>query len=235
MVNSNDGQIADTSQNQINAEGSAFYDADTREIQQPYDDTFIQFIVQSSGSGAVPYLPPDMLSLFDYNGDCNNLTQDQARALELGQYALAWFANSGARDNYFQLLGVACSPVISACSSYEYSGNTLAAGHFSIVSRCVFEANDLTHATPLTQDATDHELGHQFKVNQCTDSDSGHDADNAWCGTCGGTATEKCLMNESRDGTNGIIRFGTVDMVGPRAACPSNTDAAIRTHTDPIP
>ena len=235
VVNSNDGQISDTSTNQINDVGSAFYDADTRTIEQPYTDTFVQFIVQPNGGGAVPYLPPSILSLYDYQGDCNNLVKNPDRPLELGRYALTWFMNAGARDNYFQLIGVACPPVVSACSRYEYSGNTLAIGHFSIVSRCVFEANDLPHATAWTQDATDHELGHQFYVNQCLVDDSGHDTDYAWCGRCNGSETEKCLMNERRIGTNGIIRFGVVDMVGPRLACPDNKDAAIRTHIDPIP
>ena len=56
IVNSDDGGITDTSSNQINGPGSAFYDADMRQIEQPYDDAYVEFFGLRSGMGAVPYI-----------------------------------------------------------------------------------------------------------------------------------------------------------------------------------
>ncbi len=44
VIHSADGQITDTNPNQINGPGSAFYDADMRQIEQPYDDAYVEFL-----------------------------------------------------------------------------------------------------------------------------------------------------------------------------------------------
>ncbi len=46
----------DPDPNQINASNSCFYDADMRNIEQPFDDAYVEFIGQRNGTGAVPFL-----------------------------------------------------------------------------------------------------------------------------------------------------------------------------------
>jgi len=50
-----------------------------------------------------------------------------------------------------------------------------------------------------------------------------------------GSGTEDCLMNEARDAANGIVRFSIESLIGPNAACPTNQEPALRTHSDPVP
>ena len=63
VINSADGLIYDTAINQINGTGSAFYDADMWDIEQPFDDAFVEFIAPRSGMGAVPYMPQEWFSV----------------------------------------------------------------------------------------------------------------------------------------------------------------------------
>jgi len=187
VIESVDGQIYDTAWNQINGPGSAFYDADMRDIEESYTDAFIEIIAPPEGTGAVPYLAPEVLHMYEYNGDCNNLDELENDATRVMRFGLQWFANKFPWDNYFQVLGVSCPPVVSQCSAYEFTGDTITTGHTSLVSRCVIEANNPpSDEEAVTQDVTNHELAHQFFVNECEPEDSGHNSNAAWCGPCGG-------------------------------------------------
>ena len=221
----------------IGVPSQGYWQSDTTMIRSPYDDAFVEFITTLDGPGALPYLPDDLLSVYDYQTDCTS-TKNDDRTNRLTRFSYPWFAHFGSSSNVFQLVGSACPPYIDPpCSHYEYKGVTRASlYHLSYVSQCACAGERPGYVAAYTQDVTCHELAHQFKVNECGgQNETGHDDHNAWCGTCGSTTgPEGCLMNEGRDPINNIIEFGVADMLGPRTQCPTYTEAAIRTHTDPI-
>ncbi|MEW5765603.1 MAG: hypothetical protein ACOYZ8_19570, partial [Chloroflexota bacterium] len=60
-----DGLPCDASTNQINGPGSCFYDADMRDVEEPFTDAYVEVVARWEGSGAVPYLPE---AVFDAGG-----------------------------------------------------------------------------------------------------------------------------------------------------------------------
>jgi hypothetical protein len=168
----------DTDANQINATGSCFYDADMRNVEQSFDDAYIEFLARLSGSGVLPYLPDSDTTRWDF--------------------AWIWFANKNAAA-YIHLIGSNSNtaawgitvryintPIVRAYrTSYVFEGGIeqdVKAGS----GYCI----EGTVASDVNQSVTNHEKGHQFHVNPT--GTHGHCISQAW------PATGICLMNASQ-------------------------------------
>jgi hypothetical protein len=246
VVHSADNLIYDTSPNRLpNGPGSAFYDADMGDIEQPFDDAYVEFIAPRSGMGAVPYLPQ---AWFSATGN------DSALRL----FHQTWFANKNPMSppnqefnnphNYFHLIGAssAIDPVgptwVNGISyklsdiSYVFVG--------SIDGQC--GSCTATQKANHVRETSEHELAHQFGVNQC--NSAGHDLNNAWCGGSGGTCDnttygfEYCIMH-SYDvtyslpmRTDGISKLDCDDLASTGRSCgipACSNGISVRTDTDP--
>ena len=216
--------ITDTATNQINGSGSAFYDADMRNAWQPFDDAFTQFIFQSQGSGAVPYLPPGFFDAITLDtGDCTNPVTAQKAGYDFGpwyKFGYIWFSHHQ-QPNWLWLVGaVTPAPIVyqgSPCpnpgcpSNYlpeiwgytasQYAESFVFTG--AVESYCPEEPY-LSHAV---QGTTNHELGHEFNVdpsfvgNHCDHCDwkaDGAQLCSTSFTTCS-TATLMCLMDGQRE------------------------------------
>jgi hypothetical protein len=245
VIHSQDGTIADTATNQVNGTGSAFYDADMRDIAQPFDDAFVQLIALRSGSGAVPYMPQEWFSATG-----NDTT--------LRQFHQLWFQNKSPMDppnaefnnphNYFHLVGASSATTLDGLSwvngfTYKLSDiSYIFIGSINAQCGSCSAAQKANHA----QETTAHELAHQFGVNSC-DSEK-HDLNNAWCGSTGGTCDnstigyEYCIMHSYNATysipmrTDGICHLDCDDLESQGAACgipACSNGTSIRTDTDP--
>ncbi len=248
VVNSNDGFIYDVDPNQMNLAGAAFYMPDMRDIEQPFDDAYVEFIAPRDGMGAVPYLPK---AWFDAT-----MTGGQTGINSVNAFSRAWFKNKNivngnyVPNNYFHLIGA------SDCT--QISGGSWYLDNWAFVFQGQIEANlPLVMQQILAAEAVaDHELGHLFNVN--TEECTGHDLNNAWCdgaGHCnsGLSMTIHCLMNISgtqaeyyQQMTDGINRFDTQNLLldaepsDSSMTCPGTVvhtwyagDGSIRRDTDP--
>jgi hypothetical protein len=248
VIQSADGQITDTSTNQINGAGSAFYDADMRDVKQPFTDAYVEVIGQRDGAGAVPYVAGVW---FDW------AHQSVSNFQSLHELSNLWFANKqlGANPpellpkNHFHLLGASDAPAtgIYADTFYVYDWTYVYGDRLT----ATFPDDDARRRA--TQWVTAHELVHQFNVNP--DDCDHHDGRMAWCDAAahcqaGGTLAAKCLMNVNPTDyasrlTSGICRLcledlltGAQDYAGELdcngIAHPwSARDGAVRTDTDP--
>lgn len=242
VVNSNDGLVYDTASNQMNGTGTAFYDADMRGIQQPFDDAYVEFYALRSGMGAVPYLPR---AWFDA------ASNDSAK-----WFHQMWFKNKNPDpvtlqdnlpNNYFHLIGASMN--VAGTPPAYVNGFTFAESNIcyifldSILGQC-------SSCTPAQlrnhyQETADHEFAHQFNVNSC--NGLGHDSNYAWCGSggpCSNSAYgfEYCIMRNYVAGvsldmrTDGIAKLDCDDIAAPVPACsvPSCAQGiSVRTDTDP--
>jgi len=178
VVNSADGQIYDTASNQINGPGSAFYDADLRDVKQPFTDGYVEVLAPREGMGAVPYVPYSIDTAY--------------------RFAWLWFSNQN-QTAYIHLLGGYDNPV-------NY-GETLRFDNSQTPARpvrttYVFEGKIEAAALPgsgacfagnpvslVNQAVIDHECAHQFDVNSL--SSVGHCISDAW------TGDGLCQMNQA--------------------------------------
>jgi len=243
VIHSADLEIYDTSSNQINGAGSAFYEADMRDIQDTFNDAFVQFVGLRSGMNAVPYLPQ---SWFDWAF----VTQS------CGLFSNIWFSNflndggsppKNTAHNYFHLIGATRMTDTSsgailgfAQSQYDYS--------YLLTKRIEDGWPDLGSRKDVNRSTTRHEKAHQFDVNANTCDR--HDSNPAWCGgeitsDCG---TQQCLMNPMENPNSKIQRFcsncllkGAPDSNSMTCGTSPNTytiswtqgQGAIRTEVDP--
>jgi hypothetical protein len=241
VVNSNDGLIYDTATNQTNGPGSAFYDADMRDIQQPFDDAFVQVAGRVSGAGAVPFMSQEWFDVL-------------ANGAPLRLFHQIWFANkypmanpqfNNAR-NYFHLIGASKKTTSgNLTSGYSFDDSDISFIFLdSIAAGCTTcSASDLIL---YGRETVDHELAHQFKVNGCNPT-SGHDNNNAWCGNSGGPCvapalgTQYCIMHNADDNSNAMRTSGNnrldcddLAAAGPACGIPACADGiSVRTDTDP--
>ncbi len=157
-VSINGQTITDADPNQLNGPGSAFYDADMRDIEQPFDDAYVEFFGQRSGMGAVPYVH----------------WATDATADQLISFSNLWWstANRGA-PNYLHLLGIEgatpSNPNQVGGSPYRTAGGPQSGASYIYVGQ--IEQNH--PGDPATQHAvnqycTVHELTHNFSVNGYT-------------------------------------------------------------------
>jgi hypothetical protein len=236
VIHSDDGQITDTSANQINGTGSAFYDADLRDIQQPFDDGFVQFIGRPEGDGAVPYIPNNLPGFYVLSSGGGSAEPGRTYRR---MYQKAWFNNYDT-INYVHLLGVrGPNSADSSVAGFTWRWSLYAMIHVETASQIV---SDPVALLSLLQMCNDHELGHLLKANIC----SGHDNPPrpAWCNTdlpqsCAG---QPCLMQDGAGGPpydrDTINRFCKEDLLygDPDLQCggPGTGNGAIRVETDLI-
>lgn len=239
--------ITDTSPNQINGTGSAFYDADMRGIQQPFDDAYVEFYALRSGMGAVPFLPRAWFSLVGNDSGLRLFHQ-------------IWFKNKSQmappnmefnnKQNYFHLIGASeasegVPPTVTWVNgiSYQASDVSYVFGG-SIEAQC--SSCTPTQSTSHYQETTDHEIAHLFGVNVC--NAAGHDANNAWCSgatecTNPSSSTEFCIMHTYDAAqslsmrTDGIARLDCDDVAATGSSCGipncATDGVSVRTDVDP--
>jgi hypothetical protein len=210
-----------------------------RDIKQPFDDAFVEFIAPRSGMGAVPYMPQEWFSA---------VGNDSALRL----FHQVWFKNKNGTgqtntpQNYFHLVG-ASSYILGGTWTNGVSWQDSDISYVfldSISEMCSF--CDAAQMRNHIRETTAHELTHQFGVNQC--NAKGHDYNNSWCGSTGGTCdnpsigTEYCIMHEF-DATNstwmridGICRMDCDDLASQSAVCgvpACSQGISVRTDKDP--
>lgn len=155
----------DASGNQLNASNSCFYDADMRDIQQPLNDGYAEIIGLADGMGVVPYIPVS-IPFYDTNPSPPG-PEDNNRL----NFHLIWFKNNFYQNNCFQLIG---------CRGRDFTypstkaGDTSAANKFSYIFTHTMESSgqyfsyDALTIQQGIQGNTDHEIGHQFNLNRCS-------------------------------------------------------------------
>ncbi|MEW5765601.1 MAG: hypothetical protein ACOYZ8_19560 [Chloroflexota bacterium] len=231
----------DASTNQINGPGSCFYDADLRDVEEPFRDAYVEVVARREGSGAVPYLPPSFFAGFQFapGGSCSNIVTQPVPGYDFGpmyRFGWLWFANHGA-NNYIWLCGAGQTAPLDGCTvgcsgQYpmpQYLGLSAAnsqesfvfAGHHELY--CSYTPNGV-------RENTNHELGHDFFVNP-TASSQGHDNRCQWtadeaasCSTppaaCADPNTA-CLMNPLREIWTNQHRFDRYELLCGDSGCPN--------------
>jgi len=149
-----------------------------RDIEQPYDDAYVEFFARYDGDGAVPYLP-------ESNSDW-------------WEFAWLWFKNKNL-PAYIHAIGAGSHPLdwgltlsylgtpynIPYRTSYVFEGKIEA----DIQPSSGFCIKGLP-ALAVAEAVLDHEFGHQFNVNP--NGTGGHCSSQAW------TANGNCMMNTDR-------------------------------------
>ena len=180
-----------------------------------FDDAFVSFKMPTAGAGVMPYLPSEWFDFEPHDG------VDWCRMSQL------WFDNkqpdpilpaSDDPHNYFHLVGV-------SSSSEGLGGLSNSACNMTLVFVDAVEAactatiypapNYDTCVANYTVHTTDHELAHQFMVNEDPPCDGGHDpggeahtSNDAWCSGSPGCvdpnlANARCLMSGDPDDSAG--------------------------------
>jgi len=221
VIHSADGQIYDTASNQINGPGSAFYDADLRDVKQPFTDGYVEVLAPREGMGAVAYVAGS-LDGFYVSGPGEG-TLEPGRTLRR-RFQEAWFQYRNTPDN-LHVLGV------RGKDPQNGSGIGGFTWPYSLYQFIHVETLEQLEPEPTlrriwSQTVNDHEFGHQFYVNICS---GGHDTRDAWChaevGPCNG---QPCLM--WADGGNPLDeedRFCVPDLLSGDPNC-GNGDGSIR-------
>jgi hypothetical protein len=225
VIQSADGQIADTSTNQINGAGSAFYDADMRDVKQPFTDAYVEVIGQRDGAGAVPYVA-SALDNFYVTSPGEGL-EEPGRTLRR-RFQEAWFQHKDT-PNYLHVLGVRGNDPQSGSGvggfTWPYS-----LYHFIHVETLELLEPDPNVRRPWSQTVQDHECGHQFYVNICSGY---HDTRYAWChAEAGECANQPCLMTaDGGSPLDTVNRFCTEDLLPGDPNC-GDGDGSIRHKGD---
>jgi hypothetical protein len=235
-----DFEIHDTSSNQINGAGSAFYEADMRAIEQTFKDAYVEFYGLRDGMGAVPYLPESWF--------------DQASNNQLCYFSEVWFKkfiNGGGTPpisqphNYFHLMGAS-----KKVNGLNYT-NGLSWSLYDWAYIFVDSINDV--CDPCTevekrnhiQETTCHEIAHQFDVN--SGNLDGHCFNNAWCDGDPNCINEEygfeyCIMHAYNEEyslkmrKDGIVKMDCDDLNATGQGCglePCSNGISVRTDVDP--
>ena len=234
--------VTDTSSNQINGEGSAFYEADMRDIEKTYNDAYVEFYGLRSGMNAVPYIDPQMpfYTVNETPGD------DETNRLNFHQI---WWKNNTYNWNYFHLVGCRGDDFVWTGST---TGITDPSNNDSYIYRWTVEGlGENQSYTPeqvnlATQALTNHELAHQFWPNRCSNLTCGSDTnlgkhdDRPWWNftTTGCPNDNPCLMDwKGGNLIDEFNRFCKEDLFlgDPNCGSTIKPDSAIRTISDPIP
>jgi hypothetical protein len=177
----------DASANQINGANSCFYDADLRDVKQPFTDAYVEVLAPREGMGAVPYVAGALEGF--YVSVPGEGTLEPGRTLRR-TFQEAWFQHKNAADN-LHVLGVRGKDPQGGSGiggfTWPYS-----LYHFIHVETLEQLEPESTLRRIWSQTVNDHEMGHQFYVDKCS---GGHDSRDAWChgesGPCNG---QPCLM-----------------------------------------
>ena len=227
-----DFEIYDTSSNQINGPGSAFYDADMRAIEQTFKDAYVEFYGLRDGMGAVPYISNNLTDFYVViSGEGSS---EPGRTIRR-KFQEIWFKNHD-KHNYLHFLGVRGPDRPSDVVGFSWRWSLYTFIHQDTIEQYYPTDPDKVH---FEQTVNNHETGHQCKANICTGGS--HDTRPAWCNTdapqdCPG---EPCLMKEDGGNpTNDIRRFCKEDLfLGDPVCQPPNgnrEDGSIRGESDLI-
>jgi hypothetical protein len=242
VTHSADGQVTDPSANQLNGPGSAFYDADLRDVKQPFTDAYVEVLAPREGMGAVPYVGP-ATGIYASGSAGRSL-----RAF----FSSAWFQNGPIEgNNYIHLVGV-CGE-----DAGLLGGDTLPEDKESMIFVETWQKKypNPAVAAMVIRAATDHELVHQFYVNACAVAEdcskqaaaNHHDFRPRWTATtagCPAANANPCLMDPAGgDRTGATNRLCKEDLLlgDPVAPCSygmatfQGKDTALRTVSDPLP
>ena len=227
----------DAATNQINGASTCFFDVDMRDIEQPYGDAFVEHIGLRSGMGAVPFLPRSWFAVAGLSGRAS--------------FSQTWFRNfisaggsppaQALPHNYFHAIGSSeASSLGLSVAEYDYTYVLVGEIEHHFSGDAKFRA---------VQEVTEHELGHQFSLNACTDlvdcadptspTHLNHDYRAWWrFSTTGCPNPNPCLMDpQGGIPADGVNRFCIEDLYAgdPNAPCAaaSADDTALRSRSDP--
>jgi hypothetical protein len=228
----------DSDPNQINASNSCFYDADMRDIEQPFDDAFVEFFGLRGGMNALPYVSESFFAASD----------DLSKA-RFSQIWFNHFQNGGGTPpidqahNYFHLIGVTKWGTTGGYSHSDYDFS------YSFIKGLEAFFPDLMDRWLAGMAVVDHELVHQYDTNRCTTltdcnppySPRGHHDYRGWWlyGGTGCPAANPCLMDpQGGNMTDFTNRLCVEDLLLGDPNCPDPVppaprDGAIRTEFDP--
>jgi len=238
-INPNPWEFKDGHSASVCVEGLGFYEANTSDLRQPFDDAFVSFhnpMQISSGAGAVAYLPQNW---FD-----TGTTNHRAR---FSQICFENFINAGGappldkRHNDFHLIGASRMQNKVGVSDADYDFV------YSLIGEMEADPSCQPFLNICFKDNAAHEISHLFRTNQCTNliecGNPGnflgkHDYREWWF--YGGVVCpppanpHPCLMNPSMQ-INEVDRFCKEDLLLGDPNCPAGDpkDGAIRTNEDP--
>lgn len=229
----------DSDPNQINGTNSCFYDSDMRDIQQPFNDAYVELFGLRSGMNALPPLPETWFTAVS--------------DIELARFSQVWFAhfqNGGGNPpvnqahNYFHQIGVTKWGTTGGYSESNYD-----------FTYCFIQGLESFFPDPTDRwlaglAVVDHELVHHFDTNKCTNlvncetppptTYGRHDYRGWWFyGGSGCPSDNPCLMDpKGRVMTDFTNRLCVQDLIDGDPNCPDPTppdprDGAIRTELDP--
>lgn len=217
---------------------ACFWRADLGNVAEPFSDAFILVsrypaVVDprqlGEGEGAVPYLPEFVI---DLRSNCEPF-------YAMLRFHQIWFAHRSPEDRQYEN----CDPCVG-CGNFPQNyfhviggtqevdggalGVSVSISDVSFVFGQSIETLCRQACTPgpekmpnVYRSVTNHELVHQFEVNErepCTEKTKGHDDHVAWCGQCGGPhPIEKCLMHLGRvlnDKEDGVDRLDCYNLIG---------------------
>jgi hypothetical protein len=226
--------------NQVDPLESCFYEADTRGLEMPFGDAFVELRAPRAGMSAASYVA----------GGSGVLDPGQVQTYST-DFSQTWFdhfiAASGGGgypfpQNYFHMTGVANNlTTASGWSLADYDMIMISTGWIK----------DIWGFFPeYDRQAAVHELGHMFRVDPC-DTLNHHDDNFAWCGAEGGECLvdplihERCVMYENKNDPewytlilNDVNRFCCANLFGPVAGqhCGNESclpEDGIRNDVDP--
>jgi hypothetical protein len=257
-INPNPWEFKDGHSAGVCVEGSGFYEANTYDLRQAFDDAFVSFHIPmqiSSGAGVIPYLPQNWFdSVF-------NAPPDDPLYLSEARFHQIWFKNKNAYT---------CNNCINCCNKNQNYIHILGSSEFSDANAKSWKETDYSYIFVDTiisncqgcsaeqinnhiMSTTAHEMGHQFDINSDTSANKCplfHCSNDAWCGLPGGSCVnpafneEYCLMRRAADPNTGEMRidniyrfdcnelFELVNQCGVLTDCSLNK--SIRTINDPI-
>ncbi|MCD4748907.1 MAG: hypothetical protein K8R59_05980 [Thermoanaerobaculales bacterium] len=240
--------------NQINSLDSCFYDVDLRGVEQAFGEAFVEILSPRSGSNVMPTLPQAWFSWEAAFEDAN----PNSAPYPLDHFTWAWFQNAPTGpSNYLQILGVTSLEGALACGSANrlYKRTLLYRRAVELWGGLQDPPATVEQLDNFTQYVTDHEFGHHFRAQECSDGEHHNDVVDpkpAWCappwtdpGVCppDSSSPELCLMNNGNIGMNNaqgwdpVFRFCEECLIqgDPDPDCSgSPRGGAIRTEEDPL-
>ncbi len=228
--------------------GSGFYEANTSDLRQPYDDAFVSFAMPNDGVNALPYISDKFFSGCDLAGSCPDevcVGCDNPINVKQRNFAKIWFSKANSQYNYIQIIGAGRAAQLDACTvcaganpMAQYLGLTHACNATinptnvsfvfvqSIVDECYSQAQTDNHIMAVTE----HEIGHQFYVNAASGY---HDDKCHWksmplgCPAVPGPClnpVDACLMNPEGDSLDIINLFDADNLLCGDTGCPNGTN-----------
>jgi len=247
----------DLDANQINSVNSCFYSVDLRGVERAFGDAFVDVLAPREGRNFLPTLTQDWFSWEETYE--KNHPDEQWFPIDF--FSWEWFGNAGEDNtNYRQFLAVSSDegPFSFGLTRPLFRRTLLFRRGVELWGGLQDPPATLSELDNFTQDVCNHELGHHFFLQRCSEGGHHNDVHNpksAWCGppwsdpgVCPYWASEPelCLMNsgsvgmEHSQGWDPVFRFceeclflGDSD---PGDVC--NNDlrgGSIRTGEDPLP